>query len=243
VGCPSTREQFGPCHPLCICLQPHYAITYRRKLDSFTSFSPDESLRNIITGINANENVNVQNLFEIGKDIVQKMDGQSVFCYSHKRSLKAKTLASSKNVNVSADRSIDPALLFQRFVVVSQTGDLRLDDVMSYELCPYPTQIYLLVLLLFHADISKCTSLYFRSDKAKSYVYNIKVVKQVLGEAVCSDLLFLHAFTGCYSVSRVFGIGKKLGFQRIINREKSMKDCSKAFSLPKQSQLPYNQWL
>ena len=385
------------------------------KLDSFTPFSVDESLRNIITGINANEDVNVQDLFEIGKNIVQKMDGQPVFSYSHKRSLKAKTLASSKNVKVSADRSIDPALLFQRFLVVSQTGDLRLDDVMSYELCLYPMSLFegkgilrqadkpqlaealrnhvktksdsavtqtvpvtehilldggsllhrlkwkegstcsaiaddyasftvehygratvvfdgydigpsikdcthqrrsrklnankvnitevtkfagkkedflsngenkqaliqlimdrmqqegcdviqaegdadvdiakaainmsalrpttligedtdLLVLLLFHADVSKCTALYFLSDKVKSYVYNIKVLKQVLGEAVCNDLLFLHAFTGCDSVSRVFGIGKKFGFQRIIKREKTMKDCSEAFSLPNQSQ-------
>jgi len=102
------------------------------KLDSFTPFPADESLRSIITGINANEDVNVQDLFEIGKGIVQKMDGQSIFSYAHKRSLKVKTLASSKNVNVSEDRSIDPALLFQRFLVVSQTGDLRLDDVMSY---------------------------------------------------------------------------------------------------------------
>ena len=94
----------------------------------------------------------------------------------------------------------------------------------------------LLVLLLFHADVSKCTALYFRSNKSKSYVYNIKVLKQVLGEAVCNDLLFLHAFTGCDSVSRIFRIGKKFGFQRISKREKTMKDCSKAFSLPKQSQ-------
>ena len=385
------------------------------KLASFTPFSADELLRNIITGINANEDVNVQDLFEIGKDVVQKMDGQSVFSYSHKRSLKVKTLASSKNVKVSEDRSIDPALLFQRFLVVSQTGDLRLDDVMSYELCLYPMSLFegkdilrqadkpqlaeairnyvktksdngvmqtvpvtehyvldggsllhrlkwtegstyssiadhyasftvehygrvivvfdgyedgpsikdcthqrrsqklkankvnitevtqfvgkkenflsngankqaliqlimegmrqngcdviqaegdadveiakaainmsafrpttrigedtdLLVLLLYHAEVSKCIELYFRSDKAKSHVYNIKVLKQVLGEAVCNDLLFLHAFTGCDSVSRVFGIGKKVGFQRIIKKEKAMKDCSKAFSTPKQSQ-------
>jgi len=112
------------------------------KLDSFTPFSADESLRNIITGINANEDVNVQDLFEIRKGIVQKMDGQLVFSYAHKRSLKAKTLASSKNVRVSEDRSIDPALLFQRFLVVSQTGDLRLDDVMSYELCLYPMSLF-----------------------------------------------------------------------------------------------------
>ena len=108
-----------------------------KKLNSVTPFSPEESLRNIITGINANEGVNVRDLFEIGKDIVQEMDGQSVFSYSHKRSLNA----SSKNVKVSADRNIDPALLFQRFLVVSQTGN-RLDDVMSYELCLYPMSLF-----------------------------------------------------------------------------------------------------
>ena len=334
-----------------------------------------------------------------GRDIVQEMDGQSVFSYSHKRSLNAKTLTSSKTGKVSADRNIDPALLFQRFLVVSQTGIPRLDDIMSYELCLYPMSLFegkgllrqadklqiaeairnyvktksdsgvqqtipvtqhnvldggsllhrlkwkegstyssiandyasftvenygratvmfdgyevgpsikdcahqrrslklnvdkvniseatkaviqlimeqmkqkgcdviqaegdvdveiakvaismsafrltsligedidLLVLLLFHTDVSKCTALYFRSKLVKSYVYNIKVLKQVLREAVCNDLLFLYAFTRYDSVSRVFGIGKKSGFQRIIKREKTMKDCSKAFSRPKQTQ-------
>ena len=37
-------------------------------------------------------------------------------------------------MKVSTDRSIDPALLFQRFLVVSQMRNLWLDDVMSYEL-------------------------------------------------------------------------------------------------------------
>ena len=40
------------------------------KLDSFTTFSADESLCSIITWINVNEDVNVQDLFEIGKGIV-----------------------------------------------------------------------------------------------------------------------------------------------------------------------------
>ena len=88
----------------------------------------------------------------------------------------------------------------------------------------------LLVLLLVRTDVSKCTALYLRSDKVKSHVYNAKILKQVLGETVCNDLLFLHPFTGYDSVSRVFGIGKKSGFQRITKREKTMKDCSKAFS-------------
>lgn len=385
------------------------------KLECFTPYSADKSLRNIITGVNANEDVNVHDLFVIGNDIVKKMDKHSVFSYSHKRSLKVKTLASSKAVKVADDRTIDPALLFQRFLVVSQTGDLQLDEVMSYELCPYPMSLFegknilrapdkpqlaeairnyvtpkadnavtqtvavtdhyvldggslihrlkwtdgstyssiaddyasftvkhygratvvfdgyevgpsikdcthqrrsrnlnankvnitgvtkfvgkkedflsneankqaliqlimgqmrqrgcevmqaegdadveiakaaiamsafksttlvgedtdLLVLLLYHVVVSKCTELYFRSDKAKSSAYNIKVIKQVLGEAACNDLLFLHAFTGCDSTSRVFGIGKKSVFQRIVKKDKGFKNCSKAFSSPKQSQ-------
>ena len=40
-----------------------------------------------------------------------------------------------RKVKVSEDRTIDTALLFQTFLVVSKTGDFRLDDIMSYELC------------------------------------------------------------------------------------------------------------
>ena len=80
----------------------------------------------------------------------------------------------------------------------------------------------LLIFLLFHTDvyIYKYTALYSRSDKVKSYVYNIQVLKQVLCEAVCNDLLFLHVFTGCDSVSRVFGIGKKSGFHESSKEKK-----------------------
>ena len=51
-------------------------------------------------------------------------------------------IPSSRAVKVAEDRTIDPALLFQRFLVVSQTGDLRLDEVMNYELCPYPMSLF-----------------------------------------------------------------------------------------------------
>ena len=59
-------------------------------------------------------------------------------------------------------------------------------------------------------------------------VYNIKVFKKILTEAVCDDL-FIHVFTGCDSTSRVFGIGNKSGFQRFIKNEQEMKDSSKVF--------------
>ena len=42
-----------------------------------------------------------------------------------------KTLAAASAVKVA-----DPALLFQRFLVVSLSGELCLHDVMKYELSP-----------------------------------------------------------------------------------------------------------
>ena len=36
-------------------------------------------------------------------------------------------------MKISPDRTIDPALLFQRFLVVSRSGDLSLEEVLTYE--------------------------------------------------------------------------------------------------------------
>jgi len=70
------------------------------------------------------------------------MIGQPVFSFSIKRKEKAKTLGNSSAVQVAPDRTIDPSLLFQRFLVVSRTGDLSLEEVMSFELSPYPPSLF-----------------------------------------------------------------------------------------------------
>ena len=55
----------------------------------------------------------------------------------------------------------------------------------------------LLVLLLHYASPSDGTKLYFRSSKgSRTAVYDIKIMKQILGGEICQSLLFLHAFTG-----------------------------------------------
>ena len=71
----------------------------------------------------------------------------------------------------------------------------------------------LLVLRLYYAqDVNK--GLYFRSDKSKSHgnftVYDINRLKEFLGQDICSQLLFIHAVTGCDSTSRIFGVGKRM---------------------------------
>ena len=65
------------------------------------------------------------------------MVSQAAFQYSFKRKDKAKTYGHSSSMPIAPDRTIDPALLFQRFIVVSQTGDLSMQEVMKHELSTY----------------------------------------------------------------------------------------------------------
>ncbi|KAK9974710.1 hypothetical protein ABG768_022787, partial [Culter alburnus] len=45
-------------------------------------------------------------------------------------------------IEVAQDRTIDPALLFQRFLIMSKTEQFSLEDVMSYELCSLPAALF-----------------------------------------------------------------------------------------------------
>ncbi|XP_041368125.1 uncharacterized protein LOC121382658 [Gigantopelta aegis] len=95
----------------------------------------------------------------------------------------------------------------------------------------------LLILLLYHAKVKDCKDIYFRSDISTPYVYNIGVLKQLLSDRVCVDLLFTHAFTGCDTTSRIFGIGKKPCFQRNIKDDSVLRSCSTVICSPKNDKV------
>ena len=86
----------------------------------------------------ADGDVNVHEFESVGRNIMDKMIGQSVFAIAFKWKDKAKTLANISSVKVAPERTIDPGLLFQRFLVVSKVGVLSLEDVMKYELSLFP---------------------------------------------------------------------------------------------------------
>ncbi len=148
----TTSEQHKDVSPARIDRDSSDMVKLTAKLDTCSPFAPDASLRNIITGVVANDDVNVHQLDAVGRQTLEKMVGQSIFSYSYKRSSKAKTLATATAVKIGDEQTIDPALLFQRFLVVSRTGDLSLDDVMSYELCPFPPALFEAKNLLRKAD-------------------------------------------------------------------------------------------
>ena len=104
----------------------HDLVKINSKLAPFTPFSDDDSLRNIVTGIAAPSDTNVHEYKTIGTSIINAMVDQPVFQYSFKRKDKAKTLGHSSSMPIAPDRTIDTALLFQRFIVISQNGVLSM---------------------------------------------------------------------------------------------------------------------
>lgn len=384
----------------------------KAKLSICTPFSSDPSLKNIVTGVVAKEEVNVHVYETVGNKIIEKMVGKPVFGISFKRRDRATTLGDDSFIKVAKDRTIDPALLFQRFLIMSKTGQFSQEDVMSYELCSYPASLFegkeifrkankpqltqavtgfsikksnttvldsvpptehyvldggslvhrlawrkgdsygaiaksyadftirhygkatvvfdgysegpsikdnthqrrgenthpiinlnadtefvgrkddfltrssnkealiklmteelekkgctvikasgdadvdivkaavkaseiqsttligedtdLLILLLYYAGTDN-RGLYYRSDKAKATkVYNISEMKQVLGNDLCSQLLFVHAFTGCDTTSRIFSVGKHTAFQKLVDGEATIQSCANVFLHPHQ---------
>ena len=64
----------------------------KHKAGFMVTFSSDPSLRNIINGMVAKEDVHVHEYESIGRNIINRMIGQPVFSFSFKRKDKAKTL-------------------------------------------------------------------------------------------------------------------------------------------------------
>ena len=47
----------------------------------------------------------------------------------------------------------------------------------------------------------------------------MNAVRGILGEMVCKNILFVHAFLGCDTTSRVFGVGKAAGLKLIKDNQ------------------------
>ena len=106
-------------------------------------FSADPNLRNIMTGVNADNAVNVDSARAIGEKILSSMSGKSAADYTFKRSAQAVTLASkSTSIRIESDTvQIDPQLLFQRLIIACNRSD-DLEGLFRYELCSYPVALF-----------------------------------------------------------------------------------------------------
>ena len=85
----------------------------------------------------------------------------------------------------------------------------------------------LLVLLLYHAATNHCKDISFQSDRRKQNVYNTTVLKCFVGGDVCSYMLLIHAFSGCDTTSRIFGVRKKYVVQKVMAGDSVLYEYSK----------------
>ena len=90
------------------------------KLNAFSPYSSDPTLRSITNGIVANENINVHEYEAVGNKTIKRMIGQPVFSFSINRMEKARTLRNFTALQVAPHRTIDSSVLFQRFPLVFQ---------------------------------------------------------------------------------------------------------------------------
>ena len=134
--------------------------------------------------------------------------------------------------------------------VINASGDADVDIVKaavesshlhSTTLIGEDTDLFVLILYHAHAEYK---NLYFRSDtKAKATkVYNINRLKVILGNDLCSQLLFIHAITGCDTTSRIFGVGKKATFQKLVKGDSVLQSCSNEFISPNQTSYHLRHW-
>lgn len=106
-------------------------------------FSPELNLRNIETGCVAEDRVNVDSAKLIGDTILQNMENKIISGYSFKKSQKALTLPSKNVIKIGKDEvCVDPQLLFQRLLAVSDLSQDKLFDVFKYELSSNPTSLF-----------------------------------------------------------------------------------------------------
>ena len=106
----------------------------------------------MVNGIVAGSDMNVHAIKAVWKTIIRNMIGKSVFAYKFTRKYRANANGNSLAVKIASDRAFYPALLFQRFLVVSKSGDASLSAVLSYEQSFHPAAFFQVKNILCTAD-------------------------------------------------------------------------------------------
>ena len=128
--------------------------TYER-IKTNSPFQNGPHLHNIIDGVTAAATVNVDKYYEIGQELISRMIDQDIFTYEFSRKDQAKNMSSKVTLCKKNDIKCDPALLFQRLLLVSRTNPVDMEEVMSYELSAFPLSLFETSQFLRKADKPK----------------------------------------------------------------------------------------
>ena len=116
-------------------------ISFLKERNPFVS--DEQQLRNIETGVVADTSVNVDRAKEIGDVIVRGMEGKNIIDYTFKRSSQVVTLGAKNSLKVGGEEiSIDPQILFQRLIAVSDDTLDNTEEIFSNELSSRPSALF-----------------------------------------------------------------------------------------------------
>ena len=125
---------------------------------------------------------------------------------------RAKTMTMQVTANKNQQTIIDPELLFQRLLIIAESSLIDLNDMMSCELCAYPTSLFESPGLLHRADKSKLVDAIvdyvknnadlenYRDEETDvfavllslSFLKDFGLFKRLFEKFVCFFVLFLH---------------------------------------------------
>ena len=121
----------------------HDMITFLSFFADRNPFMDDTSLRNLETGETSEKTVNVDQAHDVGKKIIQQMEGQNVGTYVFKRCNKVPTMDNKSSMKIGDDiLQVDPQLLFQRLVAAANGLQNDISDIFTYELNTFPSSLF-----------------------------------------------------------------------------------------------------
>lgn len=110
-------------------------------LETRNPFSDNKSLRNIATGVNADDRVNSDDARDVGDKILTSMVDKHVLDYTFRKTNQTVTMSTSVVKINNETVHIDSQLLFQRLITAGTRAD-QLQDILKFELCSFPPAIF-----------------------------------------------------------------------------------------------------
>ena len=106
-------------------------------------FGEDSTLRSIVTGVFADNRVNVDKAKEVDQNILKTMTHKNTEEYTFKKDKQAVTMDTYMISEViHKEIQIDPQLLFQRLVAVRNYANEDVDVLFKHELCVVPASLF-----------------------------------------------------------------------------------------------------
>ena len=93
-----------------------------------------------MTGIHAEEGINVDDANAIGEQGMTEMTSKNVVCYTFKRRQQTATFASKSLIKIGdVQLQVDPQLPFKRIIIASASLDYDKEEAITYKLSSCPS--------------------------------------------------------------------------------------------------------